>query len=47
MHYILSFRFSFKMAQSIKQEVDKAIAGINKGIDKKEEMRLMMAPYAN
>lgn len=35
------------MAQSIKQEVDKAIAGINKGIDKKEEMRLMMAPYAN
>ena len=35
------------MAQNTKQELDKAIAGMNKGIDKKEEMRLMMAPYAN
>ena len=35
------------MAQNTKQELDKAIAGVNKGIDKKEEMRLMMAPYAN
>ena len=35
------------MAQNTKQELDKAIAGINKGIDKKEEMTLMMAPYAN
>ena len=35
------------MAQNSKQELDKAIAGMNKGIDKKEEMRLMMAPYAN
>ena len=35
------------MAQNTKHELDKAIAGMNKGIDKKEEMRLMMAPYAN
>ena len=35
------------MAQNTKRELDKAIAGMNKGIDKKEEMRLMMAPYAN
>lgn len=35
------------MAQNTKQELDKAIAGMNKGIDKKEEMRLMMAPHAN
>ena len=35
------------MAQNTKQELDKAIAGMNKGIDRKEEMRLMMAPYAN
>ena len=35
------------MAQNTKQELDKAIAGMNKGIDKKEEMRLMMTPHAN
>ena len=35
------------MAQNTKQDLEKAIAGINKGADKKEEMRLMMAPYAN
>ena len=34
------------MASSI-QKIDKAIASINKGSDKKEEMRMMMAPYAN
>lgn len=35
------------MAQNTKEELDKAIAGMNKGIDKKEEMKLMMEPYAN
>lgn len=35
------------MAQNTKQNLDKATASINKGVDKKEEMRLMMAPYAN
>ena len=35
------------MAQNKKQDVDKAIASINTGVEKKEEMRLMMAPYAN
>ena len=35
------------MAEKKAQELDKAIASINKGVDKKEEMRLMMAPYAN
>lgn len=35
------------MAENTQQRVEKAIAGMNKGVDKKEEMRLMMAPYAN
>ncbi|XP_028390959.1 uncharacterized protein LOC114515835 [Dendronephthya gigantea] len=35
------------MAGNTKREVDKAIAGMNKGSDKKEEIRMMMAPYAN
>ena len=34
------------MASSI-QKIDKAIASINKGSDKKEEMKIMMAPYAS
>ena len=34
------------MASSI-QKIDKAIASINKGPDKKEEMKIMMAPYAS
>ncbi|XP_028390961.1 uncharacterized protein LOC114515836 [Dendronephthya gigantea] len=34
------------MAGNTKRELDKAIAGMNKGSDKKEEMRMMMAPYA-
>ena len=34
------------MASSI-QDVDKTIASINKGADKKEEMRMKLASYAN
>ena len=35
------------MSGSSIQKVDQAIASINKGSDKKEELRMTLAPYSN